>query len=168
MSNISSECPRCGSALCTDPNSKECDNNLSNKHNKMLDTVYSVRNRKVCPHGYILCSVCDARGVDIVSIFPELDPVKQESDIETTSECPRCGSSLCKDPDSKECSDNCIMRHQTRIHELEHNYYELIYAVGNKYPNETRHETALRYIRSAEAVLVEDGATMEARPDPII
>lgn len=29
-------------------------------------------------------------------------------------------------------------------------YDELIYAVGNKYPGETRHETALRYIRQAE------------------
>lgn len=29
-------------------------------------------------------------------------------------------------------------------------YAELIYAVGNKYPGETRHETALRYIRQAE------------------
>jgi hypothetical protein len=29
-------------------------------------------------------------------------------------------------------------------------YIELIMAVGNKYPNETRHETALRYIKSAE------------------
>ena len=29
-------------------------------------------------------------------------------------------------------------------------YYELIMAVGNKYPNESRHQTALRYIRGAE------------------
>ena len=29
-------------------------------------------------------------------------------------------------------------------------YEELIYAVGNKYPGESRHETALRYIRQAE------------------
>lgn len=29
-------------------------------------------------------------------------------------------------------------------------YYELIYAVGNAFPGETRHETALRYIRQAE------------------
>lgn len=29
-------------------------------------------------------------------------------------------------------------------------YFELIGAVGNKYPDETRHETALRYIRQAE------------------
>ena len=30
-------------------------------------------------------------------------------------------------------------------------YKELIYAVGNKYPNESRHETALRYIKRAES-----------------
>ena len=29
-------------------------------------------------------------------------------------------------------------------------YNELLSAVGNKYPNETRHATALRYIRRAE------------------
>lgn len=32
----------------------------------------------------------------------------------------------------------------------EEKYHELLYAVGNKYPDETRHETALRYIRGAE------------------
>ena len=30
-------------------------------------------------------------------------------------------------------------------------YDELLYAVGNKYPGETRHQTALRYIQQAEA-----------------
>lgn len=30
-------------------------------------------------------------------------------------------------------------------------YYELLYAVEKKHPGETRHETALRYIREAEA-----------------
>ena len=29
-------------------------------------------------------------------------------------------------------------------------YNELLFAVGNKYPNETRHQTALRYILQAE------------------
>lgn len=29
-------------------------------------------------------------------------------------------------------------------------YHELLYAVGNHYPGESRHETALRYIRRAE------------------
>ena len=30
-------------------------------------------------------------------------------------------------------------------------YEELLFAVGNKYPGETRHQTALRYIQQAEA-----------------
>lgn len=30
-------------------------------------------------------------------------------------------------------------------------YHELLFAVGNKYTGETRHETVLRYIRQAEA-----------------
>jgi hypothetical protein len=34
--------------------------------------------------------------------------------------------------------------------ELRKKYDELIYAVGRKFPNETRHQTALRYINSAE------------------
>ena len=29
-------------------------------------------------------------------------------------------------------------------------YHELIYAVASKYPNESRHQTALRYITRAE------------------
>jgi len=36
------------------------------------------------------------------------------------------------------------------IDNLRNAYYELLYAVGNKYPKETRHETALRYIQTAE------------------
>lgn len=34
--------------------------------------------------------------------------------------------------------------------ELEKKYHELLMAVGKKYPNESRHETALRYIRERE------------------
>ena len=30
-------------------------------------------------------------------------------------------------------------------------YYDLLYAVQSKFPNETRHETALRYIQNAES-----------------
>lgn len=39
--------------------------------------------------------------------------------------------------------------------ELRAKYHELLYAVANKYPNETRHETALRYIRQAETITSE-------------
>jgi len=34
---------------------------------------------------------------------------------------------------------------------IRHDYTELLYAVGKRYPDETRHETALRYIRQADA-----------------
>lgn len=34
--------------------------------------------------------------------------------------------------------------------ELREKYYELIYAVMRKFPDETRHQTALRYINEAE------------------
>jgi hypothetical protein len=37
-----------------------------------------------------------------------------------------------------------------QIKELQAKYYELLYGVARKFPNETRHETALRYIRNAE------------------
>jgi len=33
---------------------------------------------------------------------------------------------------------------------LSKKYYELVFAVANKHPDETRHETALRYIRERE------------------
>jgi len=32
--------------------------------------------------------------------------------------CPRCGSAACTDPDSKWCSDNCIMRLNAEIARL--------------------------------------------------
>jgi hypothetical protein len=37
------------------------------------------------------------------------------------------------------------------LKELEEKYYDLIYAVQTKFPDESRHDTALRYIRAAEA-----------------
>ena len=39
---------------------------------------------------------------------------------------------------------------------VEHLYNELLFAVGNKYPGETRHQTALRYIRQAESHSIHD------------
>jgi len=38
----------------------------------------------------------------------------------------------------------------TQIKELQTKYYELLCGVASKFPNETRHQTALRYIRNAE------------------
>ena len=39
---------------------------------------------------------------------------------------------------------------KARYDDLSKRYYELIMEVGNKYPGETRHETALRYIKERE------------------
>jgi tetratricopeptide (TPR) repeat protein len=38
-----------------------------------------------------------------------------------------------------------------RLHEVEKQYHELLYTVGNKYKDESRYQTALRYIQQAEA-----------------
>ncbi len=48
-----------------------------------------------------------------------------------------------------------------RLKDAATKYPELIYAVGKKYPGETRHETALRYIRRAEEP---DGIASSAAP----
>jgi len=37
-----------------------------------------------------------------------------------------------------------------KLESIQESYYELIMAVENKYPNETRHQTALRLIREAQ------------------
>lgn len=46
--------------------------------------------------------------------------------------------------------------------EAKGNYHELLYAVGNAYPGETRHQTALRYIVEREA---RAGQTGDAKQD---
>lgn len=58
--------------------------------------------------------------------------------------------------------DEHITRLKARIAELEKEYYELIYAVGNKYPHETRHQTALRYIQQSERGGASTTATVDA------
>lgn len=41
------------------------------------------------------------------------------------------------------------------VDELRQRYYELLYAVACKYPGESRHATALRYIQEREASISE-------------
>ena len=43
-----------------------------------------------------------------------------------------------------------LRRLEAENKELKDKYYELLYAVEQKFPGETRHETALRYIRQRE------------------
>jgi hypothetical protein len=39
---------------------------------------------------------------------------------------------------------------RARLTQMEADYYELLYQVASKFPGETRHQTALRYIRTHE------------------
>lgn len=41
------------------------------------------------------------------------------------------------------------------LEEFKTKYHELLWAVGKKYPDETRHHTALRYINQAEQTMSE-------------
>jgi predicted S18 family serine protease len=43
-----------------------------------------------------------------------------------------------------------IVKEYNRLKEVESKYTELIYQVETVFPMETRHETALRYIKNAE------------------
>lgn len=51
---------------------------------------------------------------------------------------------------------------EDRVGELEAKYNELIMAVSRKYPNETRHQTALRYINGADARAWQDSNSGKA------
>ena len=54
------------------------------------------------------------------------------------------------------CADKFVERFCSKFSKpkellsVEEEYYELLWAVSKKYPNETRHQTALRYIQQAE------------------
>ena len=54
-----------------------------------------------------------------------------------------------KDRDIERLTDK-LEKAEKKNEMLKKQYYELIMQVGQKFPNETRHETALRYIRNAE------------------
>jgi len=45
-----------------------------------------------------------------------------------------------------------------RIIENVEKYYELLIAVKSKYPNETRHQTAMRYITDRESMITKSRA----------
>jgi len=46
--------------------------------------------------------------------------------------------------------ENRIEHLERELAEAKRNYMDLIMSVGKAYPNETRHQTALRYIRECE------------------
>ena len=53
---------------------------------------------------------------------------------------------------------------RARVAELERDYNELLFAVGKKWPNESRHETAVRYIQQAEQSDATAGMTQQENP----
>lgn len=53
-------------------------------------------------------------------------------------------------PDALTLLDRLLEWHEQEIAEATKPYHELLYTVGNKFEGETRHETALRYIKMAE------------------
>lgn len=56
-----------------------------------------------------------------------------------------------------------LAQSQARVKELDTLYHELIMAVGQKFMGESRHETALRYIKEAEEPPFETAST-ESQP----
>ena len=56
---------------------------------------------------------------------------------------------------SKSCPDRLSRQtertEENGLYEDRHRYFELLYAVSKKYPGETRHQTALRILRAADA-----------------
>ena len=54
---------------------------------------------------------------------------------------------------------------ETKREKLQKKYYDLIMAVANKYPNETRHETAKRYIMEANTEKVSTKSVTQPKID---
>ena len=54
---------------------------------------------------------------------------------------------------------------QQKFDAVERQYNELIYAVARKYKDESRHATALRYIREREEQAAQSGSDKAAAPD---
>jgi hypothetical protein len=71
--------------------------------------------------------------------------------------CRLCGAHENSKPIVEPCPENPLHVREP----VEGKYYELLFAVSQKFPGETRHETALRYIREREARL-SDAAKMDA------
>jgi len=60
--------------------------------------------------------------------------------------------------------DNDIVDYNKEYFILLDKYNELIYAVERKFENETRHQTALKYIREAEKVVNEPQSVKTVTP----
>jgi hypothetical protein len=63
----------------------------------------------------------------LANMFPKIEPLTRHSDALAA-----------------------VAAERAKVEALESRYNELLLAVGNKHPGETRHQTALRYLRQAE------------------
>lgn len=70
-------------------------------------------------------------------------------------DCVICGGAGCVYVEPSEINQRPIRN----VHDL---YCELLFAVAYKYEGETRHETALRYIREKEAIREAEGCAKGA------
>jgi RNA polymerase subunit RPABC4/transcription elongation factor Spt4 len=72
--------------------------------------------------------------------------------------CQHCGYPLPTEPTCPNCRSpidaaqwlSSVVEAVVVPTDLEKKYYELVYAVASKYPGESRHQTALRYIMERE------------------
>lgn len=82
---------------------------------------------------------------------------------------------LCKQPITDErqrtciseaAHKDCIRDHESQTDQYHYSlYYQLIHAVESKYPGESRHETALRYIREAESLRTGSCLILQEKPE---
>ena len=77
---------------------------------------------------------------------------KLQYDLAAATTWAKQAEATLNDPSYQECCANLKKAEQQRDR-LAVDYNELIMMVGNKYPNETRHQTALKYIKQAETVV---------------
>ena len=79
------------------------------------------------------------------------------TNLKTLAESKR--ESCCSSPPP--CSASPVAQPPRDVSEL---YHELLYAVERKFPGESRHETALRYIRDTEERVCEAGSCKKNKP----
>ena len=63
--------------------------------------------------------------------------------------CPRCNGDI-RPWGACQCAEKILKARIRSLEVVEEKYQELLYQVACKFPNETRHETALRYLKERE------------------
>ena len=92
---------------------------------------------------------CDPKDLR-AAMWLEADIEQLSIRIEAITYTPNAGGEgreLCERTSPPPCSASPVAQPPRDVSEL---YHELLYAVARKFPGESRHETALRYIRDTE------------------